>query len=120
MATTIKPYASYHEFQFQCQGRPTWAIAQMTRRSVRTIERYLSGTQKIPWWIPEILRLQDQEYFDRTRQQGFNPIRKKLGIVTGELIEFPVKDVEPKSNKIPQEQIVNGQSELNRDQRNSD
>jgi predicted transcriptional regulator len=78
-------YGNPTEFEYYCMGRPLAEIARVLRRDERTIRDWLSGRAKLPWWVPEIMRLQRMELVDRQRQMfGHIADQKrldKLGIV---------------------------------------
>ncbi|MDR6394259.1 hypothetical protein [Herbaspirillum seropedicae] len=57
--------------EFWMHGRSVKVIAKRLKRSERSVHDWLTGKRKIPWWVPEILRLQHYEYQDRLRQMGF-------------------------------------------------
>jgi hypothetical protein len=42
-------------------GRTHAELARMLRRDERTIRDWLSGRAKVPWWVPEIMRLKRVE-----------------------------------------------------------
>lgn len=83
-------YGNLYEFQYYAQGIPVKFIAKQLRRSERTVQQWLAGTRKMPWWVPEILRLQHMEHQARMYQMNIYPVRVKLGLVTGSVIAFPV------------------------------
>lgn len=73
-------YGHHGEFEFWMQGCSVKVIAKRLKRSERS---------EIPWWVPEILRLQHYEYQDRLRQMGISPPRRRLAIVTAGIFQFP-------------------------------
>jgi len=81
-------YGNPQEFIFYCRGKPIEIIAKRLKRSTKTIERYISGKTKIPWWINEYLRMADAEQNLRLQYMTNNKVLSKLGVVRGELIEF--------------------------------
>ncbi len=85
-------YGHQQELEFWMQGRSVADIAKRLKRSERSVQCWLLGQRKIPWWVPEILRLQHYEYQDRLRQMGFKPPKTKLAIATGDVLEFPNSD----------------------------
>lgn len=91
-------YGSNQDFVFYCYGKPVKIIAKILKRSEKTIKRYLSGECKIPWWINEYLRLADEEQRLRLQYMSHKKLHKKLGIVRGEIIEFPTASTQ-KTNK---------------------
>jgi len=101
MSKSKPRYATLEEFRFRCQGRPVWAIAQLLRRSEKTIQRYIDGDCKIPWWVPEMLRYLNDEFHERIRQHQMEPIFRKLGVVTGDVIEFKPKAARPRTTESP-------------------
>jgi hypothetical protein len=62
------------------------AVARMLRRDERTVRDWLSGRQRLPWWVPEIMRLQRLESASIQRQMFINittkPATARLGVVT--------------------------------------
>lgn len=81
-------YGNPAEFQYYAQNVPLKVMAKQLRRSEKSVKCWLSGERKIPWWIPELLRLQHKEQQDRLREMGFRNVRTKLGLVMGNVIEF--------------------------------
>lgn len=79
-------YGNPNELAHYMQGRSIKDVAKSLRRSERSLRDWLSGAQKIPWWIPEIMRLQRMEFLEQMRQMNMGPVRLKLGLVTGEVI----------------------------------
>lgn len=71
------------------QGRTVKEIAKRLKRSERSVHDWMSGKRKVPWWAPEILRLQHMEWYDRMQQMGVKVPKRKFGIVAGDVIEFP-------------------------------
>jgi hypothetical protein len=59
------------------------------KRDQRTIKNWLNGSQKLPWWVPELMRLERYEKHHQMRQMMLNPALAKLGFVRGQVIEFP-------------------------------
>ncbi|KVD19197.1 hypothetical protein WI80_33425 [Burkholderia ubonensis] len=47
-------------------GRSVADVARELRRTERSVSDWLSGRQRVPWWVPEILRLRAVER-DATR-----------------------------------------------------
>lgn len=82
-------YGHHGEFEFWMQGHSIKVIAKRLKRSERSVHDWLTGKRKIPWWVPEILRLQHYEYQDRLRQMGISPPRRRLAIVTADIFQFP-------------------------------
>lgn len=68
-------------------------LAKHLKRDERTIRNWLSGAQKMPWWVPELLRLERYEKHQQLRQMGINQKLGKLGVVRGQVIDY----VEPKA-----------------------
>lgn len=84
-------YGNPAEFAYQCQGIPIEEIAKRLKRSERSISNWLSGAEKMPWWVPEILRLQRMEHTQMLYQMNMKPMRTRLGLVTATatIVEFP-------------------------------
>lgn len=82
-------YGDREAFVFYAGGRAPSELARTLRRSERSIRDWLSGRARIPWWIPELLRLRDMERREALRQMGIAKLPRKLGIVSGDVIHFP-------------------------------
>ena len=50
-------YGNPTEFQYYAMGRPLKDLSRTLRRDERTIRDWLTGRAKVPWWVPEIMRL---------------------------------------------------------------
>lgn len=55
-------------------------LAQSLKRDERTVKDWINGRKKVPWWVPELLRLRDLERRDTLRQMRIPAGR--LAIVT--------------------------------------
>lgn len=93
-------YGCSDQLQYYAMGIPTKDLAYRLRRDERTIKDWLSGRKKIPWWVPEILRLQDMEHCEQVRQMGIQKIAPRLGIVAGDVIALPAR---PKASEAHQD-----------------
>ena len=56
-------------------------LAKALKRSERTVRDWLSGAAKVPWWVPEIMRLQKLEHDNTVRQITGRQIGARLGVV---------------------------------------
>lgn len=79
-------YGKTTEFAYYAMGMPLSDLARVLRRDERTVKDWLSGAAKVPFWVPELMRLKQMEAADIRRQMGFAAVRPKLGIVTGDVI----------------------------------
>jgi hypothetical protein len=61
-------------------------LAKLLRRDERTVRDWLSCRARVPWWVPELLRLRHMEAVARHRQMGMGVLSAKLGFVTGDVI----------------------------------
>lgn len=95
-------YGDLDEFLFYAQHwKNPKDLARTLRRSERSVKDWLSGRQRIPWWIPELLRLRDMEARERHRQMGFTGSAHRLGVVTGAVIQFPTLKDSKNENQAP-------------------
>lgn len=84
-------YGNPTEFAYYAMGRPVPELARALRRDERTVRDWLSGRAKVPWWVPEIMRLKRLEADLRHRQMFWAVTDKRsvhqLGVVSqaGEL-----------------------------------
>lgn len=78
-------YGNPAEFAYYCMDRPIADVAKSLRRDERTVRDWLTGRTKLPWWVPEIMRLKRDEMLERQRQMfGAIADRKeytRLGVV---------------------------------------
>ena len=94
-------YGNPTEFAYYAMGRTHAELARALRRDERTIRDWLSGRAKVPWWVPEIMRLKRLEAELRHRQMFWalrpdeKPMYTRLGVVADdgalELREPPKK-----------------------------
>ncbi|MES2027444.1 MAG: hypothetical protein V4448_18000 [Pseudomonadota bacterium] len=74
-------YGNPVEFEHYSLGVPLKELSKQLRRSEETIIAWRNGKAKIPFWVPELLRLRRMEHYQRMREMGLWEQRKKLGIV---------------------------------------
>lgn len=84
-------YGNPTEFRYYAQGQKPKEIAKRLRRSEHSVTQWLAGKRRMPWWIPEILRLQRLEYDLWMHQSGLGRMRTKLGVASADVIAF--KDI---------------------------
>ncbi|WP_211474318.1 helix-turn-helix domain-containing protein [Collimonas humicola] len=77
-----KRYGNPTTFAYYSMGLSVPELAKRLRRSERTVRDWLSAAKKLPWWVPEILRLQHLEKDLQLRQMNIQPVRVKLGLVS--------------------------------------
>lgn len=82
-------YGNPWVLQHYAQFIPLKDLAKRLRRSERTVHDWLTFRQKVPFWVPELLRLQHMEHAEIMRQMNMKPVRLKLGLATGEVIAYP-------------------------------
>lgn len=97
---------------YYTRGIPLSVLAKRLRRSERSVRDWLAGNKKVPWWIPEMLRLQQMEAAERHRQMGFGKLQPKLGLVTGDVIELYQAKREPAPVEALPEDDAAGQSNM--------
>ncbi|ADJ63872.1 conserved hypothetical protein [Herbaspirillum seropedicae SmR1] len=94
-------YGDRDEFVFYADGKSPKTLARMLRRSERSVKDWLDGKSKIPWWVPELLRLRQMEARERHRQMGFTSLPRRLAIVSGDVIQFPTLKDSQHENQVP-------------------
>ncbi len=82
----------YYTMMYQ---NPIKEIAKKLRRSERSVRDWLTGAKRVPWWVPEILRLQKKESEDIFREMTGRKIAARHGIAKPGAIVFDF--VKPKS-----------------------
>lgn len=80
-------YGNPTELAFYAAGIPIPKLARRLRRDERTVKDWLAGKRRVPWWVPEVLRLQHMEQADMYRQHmarvsDYRPMRQPLAVVT--------------------------------------
>lgn len=89
-------YGNPTEFEYYAMGRDLKDLSQMLRRDERTIRDWLTGRARVPWWVPEIMRLKRMEADLRHRQMFWavpnKPALTKLAVVAddGALVAPPL------------------------------
>jgi hypothetical protein len=79
-------YGNPQEFNYYAMGRPLADLARSLRRDERTVRDWLSGRQRVPWWVPEIMRLRRMELDLRMRQMGMGALAPLLGVVGADVV----------------------------------
>lgn len=64
-------------------------LARFLRRSERSVTDWLSGAARVPWWVPEIMRLQQMESDNIVYQMTGRQVSARLGLAApaGDLID---------------------------------
>lgn len=83
-------YGNPNELRYYGQMMPLPELAKMLRRSERSVRDWMNEKKKVPWWVPELLRLRHQEHVERMRQMGFQANDRRLGVVkSAKVLAFP-------------------------------
>lgn len=84
-------YGNPNELRYYGQNMTLRELAKMLRRSERSVHDWLTEKRKVPWWVPELLRLRAMERAETMRQMGFKDYdKRRLGVVkSAVLLEFP-------------------------------
>lgn len=82
-------YGNPTEMSYYAMGVPLKDLARRLRRDERTVRDWINGKQRVPWWVPEILRLKRMEADLRHRQMGMGALAPSLGIVSADVIALP-------------------------------
>lgn len=85
-------YGNPTELAYYAMGVPRERLARILRRDERTVRDWLSGRTRVPWWVPELLRLRHLEADLRHRQMGMGPLPARLGVVTGAVLALAPQD----------------------------
>jgi hypothetical protein len=90
-------YGNPTEMAYYAMGEPLPILARRLRRDERTVRDWISGRTRVPWWVPEILRLKRMEAELRHRQMGMGAMPARLGIVAADVLTLaqPAAQVEP-------------------------
>lgn len=90
-------YGNPTELNFYAMGRSAADLARELRRDERTVRDWMSGRTKVPWWVPELLRLRRMESNEMLRQMNIARL-PRLGVVRANVIELH----RPQEKKKPQ------------------
>lgn len=72
-------YGNPEILRHYAQFTTTKELSKRFKRSERTIRNWLSGAERVPFWVPELLRLQDMERREILRQMGI-PYKAPLAL----------------------------------------
>jgi predicted transcriptional regulator len=97
-------YGNPNEFAHYIQGRSIKDVAKHLKRSERTVRDWLNGEKKIPFWVPELLRLQHKERIDRLREMGMMRNRAHLNVVTATIHHLPKPAHSHHDKQLPEKQ----------------
>jgi hypothetical protein len=81
-------YGNPTELAYYAMDMPLADLARVLRRDERTVRDWLSCRARVPWWVPEILRLKRMEGIARSREMNMAPEYSKLGIVRADVFEL--------------------------------
>jgi len=106
-------YGNPTELRHYAQGMPISDLARQLRRSERTVSNWLTEQQRVPFWVPELLRLRNMERAVQLRRMGIAQYSTRLGVVAGAVIEFktpaqPVSDCHRPIADKPAQQLHHG------------
>jgi len=63
-------YGSPDELRHYAAGIPVDELARQLRRDPRTVRDWLDGRRRVPFWVPELLRLRHAERCQQLRRIG--------------------------------------------------
>lgn len=81
-------YGDPNVMKYYAQGMSIKQLAKRLKRSEKSVKQWLSFEKKVPYYVPELLRLWNMEQEMIMRQMGFEKQDLKLGIVKGDVIQF--------------------------------
>src|SRR5450830_1774697 len=84
-------YGNPTEFAHYAMGIPLKDLARILRRDERTVSDWLRAKKRVPWWVPEYMRLRQMEQADIRRQMNMTAMDTKMGVVRGEVIELAAR-----------------------------
>lgn len=91
-------YGNPTEFAHYAMGVPLPVLAKRLRRDERTVRDWLSGRTRVPWWVPELLRLKHMESDLRHRQMGMGAMPTRLGVVSADVMAIHTATATGKKN----------------------
>jgi hypothetical protein len=82
-------------------------LAKFLRRDERTVKDWISAKTRVPWWVPEILRLKRMEAELRHQQMGMGKLAPRLGIVGADVITLVQPSAkEPTAPALPDDGVA--------------
>ena len=63
-------------------------LSRSLRRDERTVKDWISGKKKVPFWVPELLRLRHMEACEINRQMRIYGPKALLGVLRDNVIEL--------------------------------
>lgn len=88
-------YGNPAEMAYYAAGLDIKRLARVLRRSERSVKDWLDGKARVPWWVPEILRLQAMERERALYQMTGRKIATRLGLVQEAQIFYPKRELLP-------------------------
>lgn len=70
-------YGNPTEFRHYAEWIPKKHLAKLLRKSERTINDWTTEKQRIPFWVPELLRLRELEQQQQMRRMGIQQDKRK-------------------------------------------
>jgi hypothetical protein len=105
-------YGDPAHLAYYTQGWSINQISKFLKRDEKTIKNWLNGKSKMPWWVPELLRLTAKEKHEQLRYMGVNTVLAKLGVVNGEVLEFkPMDETRFKNAAKPKQTFIEASNE---------
>lgn len=94
-------YGNPTELAFYAMAYPLATLARILRRDERTVRDWLNGRARVPWWVPEILRLKRMEAELRHQQMGMGKLGPQFGIVSADVIALAQPPRQPDAAPAP-------------------
>ncbi|MDN7873859.1 hypothetical protein [Burkholderia aenigmatica] len=73
-------YGNPAELRHYAAGRSIKHLARELRRSERTVHDWLVGRERVPFWVPELLRLRRLAHEERVRQMTWATHDEKVSV----------------------------------------
>jgi hypothetical protein len=85
-------YGNPAELNYYAMQYTVDQLARLLRRDARTVRDWMTCRTRVPWWVPELLRLRRMEAIERHRQMNMGSLVKGFGLVLGDVIELRVPE----------------------------
>jgi len=79
-------YGSPDELRYYATGIPLADLARQLRRDERTVRDWLNSRRRVPFWVPELLRLRNEERTSQLRRMGISRGLHRIGLTNGKVI----------------------------------
>jgi hypothetical protein len=103
-------YGNPTEFRAYVKGIPLKDLAKQLKRSERTVSDWINEVKRIPYWVPELLRLRHVETDLYLRELGYKRLEEKerRGKTAANDRKYTLSDCHPANADKPKKLLRHG------------